>query len=85
MTVAVLWMVSYSAKSYSILCHLLEAVYQSSRQIFVCISTLLDINISETSGPIATRFYLDNYKSLDEFEFRQNSTTDFGVISSPEP
>ena len=21
----------------------------------------------------------DNYKSLDEFEFRQNSTTDFGV------
>ena len=24
----------------------------------VCLSTLLNINISETSGPIATKFYL---------------------------
>ena len=33
-------------------------VYQSSRRLCVCLSTLLNINISETSGPIATKFYL---------------------------
>ena len=26
--------------------------------VSVCVSTLLNINISETSGPIATKFYL---------------------------
>ena len=36
MTVAVLLVVGYSAKSYSILCHLLEAVYQSSCRLCVC-------------------------------------------------
>ena len=32
-------------------------VYQSSRRPSVCASTLLNINISETSGQIATKFY----------------------------
>ena len=27
----------------------------------VCMSTLLNINISETSGPIATKFYLKHH------------------------
>ena len=27
----------------------------------VCLSTLLNINISETSGPIATKFYLKHH------------------------
>ena len=42
-------------------------VYQSSRRLCVsvclCVSlpTLLNINISETSGPIATKFYLKHY------------------------
>ena len=36
-------------------------VYQSSRRPSVRPSTLLNINISETSGPIATKFYLKHY------------------------
>ena len=32
-------------------------VYQPSRCASVCASTLLNINISDTSGPIATKFY----------------------------
>ena len=44
-------------------------VYQSSRRpsvrpsvrLCVCASTLLNINISETSGPIATKFYLKHH------------------------
>ena len=44
-------------------------VYQSSRRPSVrpsvrpcvCASTLLNINISETSGPIATKFYLKHH------------------------
>ena len=44
-------------------------VYQSSRRPSVCASvrpcvlafTLLNINISETSGPNATKFYLKHY------------------------
>ena len=32
-------------------------VYQSSRRLCVRAFTLLNINISETSGPIATKFY----------------------------
>ena len=40
-------------------------VYQSSRRlcvsVSVCLSTLLNINISETSGPIATKFYLKHH------------------------
>ena len=40
-------------------------VYQSSRRAFVRPwvrpSTLLNINISETSGPIATKFYLKHH------------------------
>ena len=29
--------------------------------VSVCMSTLLNINISETSGPIATKFYLKHH------------------------
>ena len=29
--------------------------------VSVCMSTFLNINISETSGPIATKFYLKHY------------------------
>ena len=36
-------------------------VYQSSRHPSVRPTTLLNINISETSGPIATKFYLKHY------------------------
>ena len=36
-------------------------VYQSSRRASVRASTLLNINISETSGPIATKFYLKHH------------------------
>ena len=44
-------------------------VYQSIRRLSVslsvsqsvCLSTLLNINISETSGPIATKFYLKHH------------------------
>ena len=40
-------------------------VYQSSRRLCVChsvcLSTLFKINISETSGPIATKFYLKHH------------------------
>ena len=36
-------------------------VYQSSRRPCVRASTLLNINISETSGPIATKFYLKHH------------------------
>ena len=36
-------------------------VYQSSRRQSVRASTLLNINISETSGPIATKFYLKHH------------------------
>ena len=36
-------------------------VYQSSRGACVHASTLLNINISETSGPIATKFYLKHH------------------------
>ena len=30
--------------------------------VSVCMSTLLNINISETSGPIANKFYLKHHK-----------------------
>ena len=49
-------------------------VYQSSRRLCVClcVSTLSNINISETSGPIATKFYLKHHwgggKALLGFE-----------------
>ena len=33
----------------------------SSVCLYVCVSTLLNINISETSGPIATKFYLKHH------------------------
>ena len=40
-------------------------VYQSSRRLCVCLSvslsTPLNINISKTSGPIATKFYLKHH------------------------
>ena len=36
-------------------------VYQSSRCPSVRASTLININISETSGPIATKFYLKHH------------------------
>ena len=36
-------------------------VYQSSRHASVRASTLSNINISETSGPIATKFYLKHH------------------------
>ena len=36
-------------------------VYQSSRRPSVRASTLSNINISETSGPIATSFYLKHH------------------------
>ena len=40
-------------------------VYQSSRhpsvRASVCASTIININISETSGPIATKFYLKHH------------------------
>ena len=41
--------------------HVELIVYQSSRRPFVRPSTLLNINISESSGPIATKFYLKHY------------------------
>ena len=41
--------------------HVELIVYQSSRRPSVRPSTLLNINISETSGPIATKFYLEHY------------------------
>ena len=36
-------------------------VYQSSRRPSVRASTLSNINISETSGPITTKFYLKHH------------------------
>ena len=36
-------------------------VYQSGWRLCVRASTLLNINISETSGPIATKFYLKHH------------------------
>ena len=36
-------------------------VYQSSRRLCVCVSTLSNMNISETCGPIATKFYLKHH------------------------
>ena len=40
-------------------------VYQSSRRLSVCLSvcvfTFSNMNISETSGPIATKFYLKHH------------------------
>ena len=39
-------------------------VYQSSRRPSVCPSTLLNINISETSGPIALSFEQDQIGTL---------------------
>ena len=36
-------------------------VYQSSRRLSVCVFTFLNMNISETSGPIATKFYLKHH------------------------
>ena len=36
-------------------------VYQSSRLVYVCVSTFSNMNISETSGPIATKFYLKHH------------------------
>ena len=36
-------------------------VYQSSRPLCVCVSTLSNMNISETRGPIATKFYLKHH------------------------
>ena len=38
--------------------------YQSSRRLSVCLSVrshFLNINISETSGPIGTKFYLKHH------------------------
>ena len=57
-------------------------VYQSSRRPSVCpsvrASTLLNINISETSGPIATNFYLKHHwgwgKAALDFEQDQIGT-----------
>ena len=39
-------------------------VHQSSRRrlcVYVCVSTLSNMNISETRGPIATKFYLKHH------------------------
>ena len=36
-------------------------VYQSSRRLCVCVSTLSNINISKTSGPIAIKFYMTHH------------------------
>ena len=36
-------------------------VYQSSRRLYVCVFTLSKMNISETCGPIATKFYLKHH------------------------
>ena len=36
-------------------------VYQSSRRLSVCVFTFSNMNISETSGPIATKFYLKHH------------------------
>ena len=41
--------------------HVELIVYQSSRRPSVHPSTLLNINISETSGPNSTKFYLKHY------------------------
>ena len=34
--------------------------------VCVCVSTLLNINISETSGPIAAKFYLKHHWSVGQ-------------------
>ena len=34
----------------------------ASARVSVCGSTLLNINISETSGPIATKFYMKHHR-----------------------
>ena len=36
-------------------------VYQSSRRLSGCVSTFSNSNISATSGPIVTKFYLNHY------------------------
>ena len=36
-------------------------VYHSSRRPSVCLLTLSNINISETSGPFATKYYLKHH------------------------
>ena len=36
-------------------------VYQWSRRLCVCVFTLSNMNISETRGPIATKFYLKHH------------------------
>ena len=36
-------------------------VYQSSRRLCVCVFTFSNMNFSETSGPIATKFYLKHH------------------------
>ena len=36
-------------------------VYQSSRRLCVCVFTLSNMNISETSGSIVTKFYLKHH------------------------
>ena len=36
-------------------------VYRSSRRPSVCVFTLLNMNISETNGSIATKFYLKHH------------------------
>ena len=36
-------------------------VYQSSRRLSVCVFTFSNMNISETSGPVATKFYLKHH------------------------
>ena len=45
--------------------HVELIVYQSSRRlcvsVYVCVSTLSNMNISETSWPIATKFYLKHH------------------------
>ena len=40
----------------------------------VCVSLLLNINISETSGPIATKFYLKHHwgGGKDALDFEQD-------------
>ena len=36
-------------------------VYQSSRRLSGCVSTFSNSNISTTSGPIVTKFYLNHH------------------------
>ena len=38
----------------------------ASARASVCASTLLNINISETSGPIATKFYMKHHWGKDK-------------------